>query len=648
MPASTVARLVASRGVQCVVFNACQSASDEGPSSNVARCMVQEGVEVAIGMKYRILDLAAEIFVDTVYREIYRSGRSVWFSAKMARAAMRISNQRHTIFKSSVVVQDAITPILVARTAPDPINEEEMPSAILTPYRRGETDFVGRELDILMLETKLSSTNVLLLCGPAGCGKTLLAQHLCWWWKVTGLVDGCVVVDCSKKGGFVFTDVLSSVATGLCFEDHVTESELLRLLNQNRFLVVIDSLEAARSGNEEALNLQRASFRRFFRKIKQSLVVLVSRFDEDWIKLVSGVTYFLRNLDMKSSLQLATRQATEDGRHIVIDNRQDEWFLEQCLYLIDGNPAAIRLLMRVYCESRRHIKQLYNALTDGTHIDDICPGLLVREPTRCFLDAENIVGRFATSDKTADLGLLAPFWRTVPVDTGPYRQLFYWAKERVSKDNKIQLFDFQVKGQTERLHSDEANILFGKKNMDFDASVLRNVPSFTDFLTACLRGGFLTKTSMGPNGPRNDHYTIHPVLTLVLKQHEFAPQSWLKHVIEVAYQRFYIYRSRHWPTEGTLDSRWDQARTQLSFEFSNFITACNYSLYLKPNRTNVYQLKLTMIIIHCLSGNPRRVSVVRDYLVRFLEVFAYPLAENPPSSLFTAWHTGFHYVKNKF
>lgn len=237
--------------------------------------MVQEGLEVAIGMAYKVLDSAAEIFVDTFYRELYRSGRSFWHSAQVARSALRVNDQRHTKFNTNVVVKDGITPVLVSGTIPEQTNKHsEFSPAPLSAYRRPVMDILGRERDILMLEMKLSKSNVLQLHGSPGCGKTLLVEHLCWWWKATRFIDGFVTVDCSTMHDFVVTDILSAIVTGIPPPDHIPEENLLDFLNQHRYLVVIDSLEAARSEDEAAKKEQRFLLRRFLRKSSEALFSL--------------------------------------------------------------------------------------------------------------------------------------------------------------------------------------------------------------------------------------------------------------------------------------------------------------------------------------------------------------------------------------
>lgn len=201
--------------------------------------MIQGGVEVALGMKYKVLNSAAEIFVGTFNLEIFGFGRSIWSAAQKARALLHTSNKRSTRFNSSVAVNDSITPILLAEHCPDAAHVGQVSTTTFTPSQITEKDIMGREADILTLETKMSKANMLLLCGTAGCGKTFLAQHLCWWWKATRFIDGFLTVDCSAKSNFTIASMVPSIRTQHSCLQNLCDSELVELFNRQRFLLVL-------------------------------------------------------------------------------------------------------------------------------------------------------------------------------------------------------------------------------------------------------------------------------------------------------------------------------------------------------------------------------------------------------------------------
>lgn len=63
-----VAKLLVGRGVRIVFLDVCEFASEQGPLSSTTRDIVETGVWMAIGMRYELLESAAEIFTQNLYR----------------------------------------------------------------------------------------------------------------------------------------------------------------------------------------------------------------------------------------------------------------------------------------------------------------------------------------------------------------------------------------------------------------------------------------------------------------------------------------------------------------------------------------------------------------------------------------------------
>ena len=348
---SKVAEVLARRGVRIVILNACRSASEEGPLSNIARSMVQKGVLMAIGMRYEILDSAAEVFTKSLYRQLLRHQQYLWEAAPIARLAMRSNWQRSTRFNTQVDVQDYITPVMFSRSDLILIHHHSTSETAITAtdVHQDEVDLFGREGDLLSMETRLVNANVCLLNGSAGAGKTHFMQHLCWWWKATGFVENFAIIDCAKLGTLNIVKIQAAVAFAFGLAASVEATiDVVSFLNLHRCLLVIDSLDFARLEDEAEPKSTQRGIRGFLRKIKKSFVVIISRHGEHWVKAVAKVTYYLKHLDMKSSLQLATQEALDNGFEIDVKDVSDVRFLEQCIYLVDGNPLAIKLIIRAY------------------------------------------------------------------------------------------------------------------------------------------------------------------------------------------------------------------------------------------------------------------------------------------------------------
>lgn len=586
---------------------------------------------MAIGMRYEILDSAAEIFTKAIYRQLLKHGQELWTATSIARLALRINPQRQTKFLTGVSIQDYITPALFYRSdlkIDHPRDYESEVSEV--DAKMTNVNLFGRESDILAIETKLANSNVLLLNGSPGAGKTFLTQHLCRWWKATGFIKDFVTIDCTKMGNLNIIKVQAAIAHGFGLASNEPPIDVLSYLNLHRCLIVIDHLDAAQLGDESEPREEQISLRRFIRKIKQSFVVIVSRCDENWIKAAAKVTYYLTHLDMKSSLQLAMKQVADSTSGIAVSGSWDSRFLEQCISLVDGNPLAIILIMRAYCSFNLSMKDFYTKLTDSCKLDQNRTDIFAEDCSRAFNDARRLVRLHTWSHPSApiqdaDFRLLAPFWRTFPIDLNPYRLLFLWATSRVSEDSVPFAFNSHLKSCAERFTDNEYKILLLRGS--FDDSATAQLSSMSGAFESCERQGFLSRTSLDELVNEELHMKMHPLMTLALRQKEFALPERVQYAAEIAYERFYVYRTRHWPKAGMLKAVWDSAKIELSFEFANYITASNYLLRVAADPQNVYLLKLHLQTAFCLNKNPRRMCVVFDVLERFLATFGTGLAQ---------------------
>ena len=299
--------------------------------------------------------------------------------------------------------------------------------------------------------------------------------------------------------------------------------------------------------------------------------------------------------------------------------------------------------------SRIKMKQFYNKLTDGSILDELQHGLFAEGQSRGFLDAQRLVRLYSLSGlapvRDVDFRLLAPFWRSFPLDLGPYRYFFLRAKARVSRNDVPNIPGFCLQYLTERLTGSEHSVLV-TKTASLDREIT-DLASMTDAFSICEREGFLSRTTPDPLADGETHMQVHPLMTLALRQNKFALPSWVTHCVEVAYQRFWVYRSRDWPSKGFGTSAWDVARSQLSYDFANYVTTSNFSFRIRADHPNVYFLPLPGRMAFGIADNPRRMHVVLDILERLLATFGAPLAEKKPSMLLSSWSSAFSMVKTK-
>ena len=628
IPVLDVARLLAKRGVRYAIMNACQSASEEGPVSSAARTMINEGLLVAIGMRYQVLDSAVDIFVKNFYHHYMQKGEAFIGAAHIGRHALQLQPNRRTKFNTDVQVTDYVTPIVAVSTELDIchlcLNHTDSTLAHVLGKR---VDIWGREGDILSLETKTAISTVLLIRASAGTGKTFLARHLCWWWKATGFVEDSVVIDCATVGGLGVQHIREKIDIGFGISSKHGSIDTETYLKRHKCLIVLDSLDAAQVDRESSSS-QRA-LRSFLRRIKNcenSIVLLLSRYEERWVQTIANVIYHLNNLDMKASLQLATQEATASSPNNRLSDRLDSRFLEQCMSLVDGNALAISILMKEYHTTCDSFRSLYHKLTNGSVLNGYGQDDCEEDCQRGVIDARSII-RLHIGDSQAgfmrddDFRLLAPFWYSFPANLAYYRMFYQLAKARVTYDNQIpELPNSWLKALIEGFSAREFDV--AAEGKEFPASKISSLRSLEPTFRLCEEKGFLYRSN-------DSSLRIHPLMTLVLRSQPFALPEWAAHVIKVAFLRFVSYQKRHWPT-GNNFVQDPKIRKTLDATFANYATACNFSLAIKPDfLMNCITFDIITFSIH---HTERRALIVLDVCDRFLEVFGLPLARNGQST----------------
>ena len=166
-------------------------------STSLAATLVMHGVSSVVAMAYQIPSNSVKVFTKAFYECIFSFNKTSFAVATaMGRRAIREHDKQMTNFGFPVSVQNAIVPVfdenemhpsrkLSLHSASDAPGDEflaELSSAL--------EDLQGRESDILLLEhSLLLESNIGLLSGRPGVGKTALLLFLARWWRMTNLVE---------------------------------------------------------------------------------------------------------------------------------------------------------------------------------------------------------------------------------------------------------------------------------------------------------------------------------------------------------------------------------------------------------------------------------------------------------------------------
>jgi hypothetical protein len=367
-PTSRIVSTIRKYEVPFVFLNSCESAKALGTvESNLACALVHQGVPSVLAMSYKFTSVAAKLYIMFFYQALFRlRGKTIHLAAKIARQAISINNSRTAVFNSTAQLPDYVIPVLytnldlgnsdlgvstglgqlpVEKTG---IDYSSIASDIIAASDEisQEEFFTGRQHTVSALEWQLLSkwdTNVMLVQGMAGTGKTALFRHLSAWWEKTGFTDSTNWFDMKTSQPRECLSFLESLYQKLS----ASNDEETKRPN----LVVIDSIEALNwpfpSGNQ----VQRRNSQRGLQAVISRLrglrvfVLLGSRCRERWLQLDDHQYYKLNGLPHSYALEYAVAILQNIERGEDLRDTEKAAYLRYLIAGLDHNPVAIRTLL---------------------------------------------------------------------------------------------------------------------------------------------------------------------------------------------------------------------------------------------------------------------------------------------------------------
>ncbi|TGJ78923.1 hypothetical protein E0Z10_g9851 [Xylaria hypoxylon] len=206
--AEDLAELLSSHGVRTVVLNACQSAVEgEGTAANLAKALIQNGIQMVVAMAYKVLDVTARLFVCSFYDQLLRLNKSPLLAVQAARQCLLNKRTKKTNYLTEVPLDDYLVPSVYIGAGGVSYVTRELSISDLEMLRTSppelppdvsvdiDVNLVGREGDLLMLEMDLLLEScVMAIEGPPGVGKSALIDSAADWWKSTAFVDRVIKV----------------------------------------------------------------------------------------------------------------------------------------------------------------------------------------------------------------------------------------------------------------------------------------------------------------------------------------------------------------------------------------------------------------------------------------------------------------------
>jgi hypothetical protein len=214
-------------------------------------------------MSHEITPTAARIFLSCLYRSLLIDGQEMGSAVFNARRALEASKQRDSSFGFPVILNDYTVPLLFEASArglhvkvPENDTTPQENKALSAIFTNGSV--IGREQQILSLESRLIDSKVVVPTAFVGEGRATLLSHLKQWWLITKFVKGIFSMDFRHSPTFGLEREETPTAQAVChrlLQFAAEDGEVIKqtglkmdVLRQNRYLVVLENTNCLAPG----------------------------------------------------------------------------------------------------------------------------------------------------------------------------------------------------------------------------------------------------------------------------------------------------------------------------------------------------------------------------------------------------------------
>jgi energy-coupling factor transporter ATP-binding protein EcfA2 len=369
--ATQLAQLLVQHQIPITILNTCESGKQVGlTETSLSGQFMEAGVPLVLAMRYTVTLGAARSFMKTLYQHLFGESESHHQSIPdmataicYARKKLYNNKERGSTFNEPIELEDWIIPVVYQNTQialplrdfhPDEQAQRDTYDARIFHQNPAPPEqFIGRDLDILAIETQIAQHNFLLIRGGTGIGKTTLLHHLAWWWQNTYAVEKVFYFGYDEKR-WTHQQVLQTLAQAL-FCSEGSQGTVINRLMKERHLLIFDALECLNQSEQTALH-------DFLMRLDQgkSLILLGSQHNVkglakgtfgDNVYELAGIDNTSANILMKSRIK----------RHHISDNDYDI----RTFYLqLEKNPLLLEMATRAILENQTAIlSALQTAMT---------------------------------------------------------------------------------------------------------------------------------------------------------------------------------------------------------------------------------------------------------------------------------------------
>ena len=442
VPAKDAAESMRDAHAPICFLNACRSGmatlkigdAEKGGFSldaSLAMKFLERGVRLVVGMAWSLTVTAARIMMTRLY-DVLTKGEDPGAALSLARQALHEESCRFEGTDCRVVLEDWLLPVVwgkgdfsVKLEKPYPeqsrafLEREQLLEKELEGMKReGVYGFLGRDVDVLVIEGLLQKKNILLIKGMGGTGKTTLLGHLGEWWLKTGWLDHVFYFGYDRKP-YHGEEILNVIAEAVMSREEFgsflvlpgVETKALGLAeflkagkDTPRVLLILDNMESI-TGTEQAVGsrLKKEEQKRLIEVLKRLMrasmkILLGSRANEEWLgeHTFKDNIYVLEGLDYVSRFDLAGRIL---GDRSLAEADWEEF--QRLMDILAGYPLAMEIILPNL--ANRSAKELREALT-GAGID-LQGGRVSEEIFKCI----NISFSLLTEKARQSMLVFAPF-----------------------------------------------------------------------------------------------------------------------------------------------------------------------------------------------------------------------------------------------
>ncbi|KAF5719884.1 hypothetical protein FMUND_4440, partial [Fusarium mundagurra] len=621
-----VAALLLLHGVQDVVIAPCPHA--RSAVETAATVLLSGGIRAVVTLAYHITESNVDVFIRSLY--------TGYIYQKLPLEEAVRAPRRH--LRESEVDERTRICDFVALTY---VNSDWLPSTTLSVDCKSLTQeqshpncLYGREQDIVHIESilLLGKPLPLLIYGMAGIGKTTLLDHLCTWWKASGMIEDAIHISLSTSEPFNKDGMLQQLQHHFVPNstlDSGDTSSFYEYFESHKCVIIIDDLD---SGN---FNRQQDQFMNLTSKLSKSgaLVILASRKRERWLS--KAKVYRLSGLQTRPATLLVMDpefrdRVTDDDdppspeTTAKTKTQEERDCIEAVVDMVNGNPQAIEIMTQsglywsrapkdVYCfllglrsnrptappasfetsdtedqseqaSSRTRFEGVYESLRSMGQGDGFLPILLA--PFMGVLPSKDLHTIFCIwSTRVAKVLEKAASTRLVGAVLDSNES--YSDNAKLTEDARISI---EALLNAAKVAEPEGDLALSGSSVLFHKDVeFSEPPSPADsFLTAmCDRvkdglvdSGMLEEFTEVPDSviPTDRKIMrLNPLVPLLLRQHPaYKSNSFsLQSTVNEAFALYYCYRGKKWPWDCWEDDRqWGLVDGEIEIEFDNFTSAC--------------------------------------------------------------------------